>query len=102
MNPAAAADDDDDQACIIDVLSEYVFLEGETFRSYELLEERLQKHSDADFVHYWRRDTRTVEGALTKTSRPIALRLKYYSLRYACVHGGQKFAKRGQGQRSKQ
>lgn len=92
----------DGQPECIDVLSNYVFLSGETFSSYEQLENRLKKHSEQDFVYYWRRDTRTIKGALTKTSRPLAARLKYYSIRYACVHGGQKFAKRGHGQRTKQ
>lgn len=90
-----------DPLCI-NLFSTSAFHMGETFTSFELLEERLQKHSEEDFVHYWRRDTRTVKGAQLKTTRPIAARLKYYSIRYACVHGGQKFARRGQGQRNKQ
>lgn len=96
--PPEPADDNTD---CIDVIGNHVFLAGETFDSFEELEERLRKHSEEDFVHYWRRDTRTIKGALMKTTRPLAARLKYYSIRYACVHGGQKFAKRGQGQRSK-
>lgn len=87
---------------LISVLGNYVFTVGEQFNSYEELLLRLEKHSLADFVHYWRRDTRTVEGAVMKTTRPIAKRLKYYSLRYACVHGGQKYSTRGQGRRNTQ
>lgn len=93
---------DDGGSETIDVIGKHVFLTGETFQSFEELEERLKKHSEEDFVHYWRRDTRTIKGALTKTSRLLAERLKYYSMRYACVHGGQKFARRGHGQRKKQ
>lgn len=87
---------------VIEVFGMYVFQLGEMFDSFEEVEERLRKHSERNFVTYWRRDTRTVKGALMKTARPIAARLKYYSIRYACVHGGQKVVKRGQGHRSKQ
>lgn len=75
---------------------------GDRFASYDALVERLQNHSAVDFVNYWRRDTRTLKGALMKTSRPIAACLRYYSVRYACVHGGQRFDRRGTGQRNKQ
>lgn len=77
----------------------YTFQLGECFNSYDDLLERLEKHSRESFVFYWRRDTRTVEGAIMKTTRPISKCLKYYSVRYACIHGGQKYAGRGEGHR---
>ncbi|GAB0096547.1 uncharacterized protein DMENIID0001_120710 [Sergentomyia squamirostris] len=77
-----------------------VFQLGDTFNSYQELEERLEAHSRESFVTYWRRDTRTVKGAHRKTSRRISKDLIYYSLRLACVFGGQKFLTRGQGKRS--
>lgn len=82
------------------VKSEYSFEESEQFATYEELLERLNMHSKHDFVYYWRRDSRTVEGAYLKTARPISKRLKYYSVKYACVFGGQKFSTRGRGERS--
>lgn len=80
----------------------YAFQMGDCFNSYDDLLERLEKHSCESFVHYWRRDTRTVEGAIMKTTRPISKCLKYYSVRYACIHGGQKYSGRGEGRRQTQ
>lgn len=78
------------------------FKPGECFNSFEDLKERMEAHSREDFVFYWLRDSRTVAGAFMKTSRPIEKRLKYYSCRYACVFGGQKFHTRGHGRRNAQ
>ncbi|XP_066587570.1 uncharacterized protein [Prorops nasuta] len=75
---------------------------GELFDSYEELENKLEKFSKQSLVHYWRRDSRTVSGAYMKTARPISERLKYYSVKYACIYGGQKFLPRGAGRRQSQ
>ncbi|KAI4481737.1 hypothetical protein M0804_009258 [Polistes exclamans] len=75
---------------------------GEMFDSYEELENKLEKFSKRSLVHYWRRDSRTVSGAHMKTARPISERLKYYSVKYACIYGGQKFLPRGAGRRQSQ
>ncbi|XP_076645957.1 uncharacterized protein LOC143355214 [Halictus rubicundus] len=75
---------------------------GEMFDSYEELERKLEKFSKRSLVHYWRRDSRTVSGAHMKTARPISERLKYYSVKYACIYGGQKFLPRGAGRRQSQ
>ncbi|CAL7949389.1 unnamed protein product [Xylocopa violacea] len=72
------------------------------FDSYEELEHKLEKFSKRSLVHYWRRDSRTVSGAHMKTARPICERLKYYSVKYACIYGGQKFLPRGAGRRQSQ
>ncbi|XP_029155214.1 LOW QUALITY PROTEIN: uncharacterized protein LOC114928297 [Nylanderia fulva] len=75
---------------------------GEMFDSYEELEQKLDRFSKHSLVHYWRRDSRTVSGAHMKTARPISERLKYYSVKYACIYGGQKFLPRGAGRRQSQ
>ncbi|XP_012536581.1 uncharacterized protein LOC105836828 [Monomorium pharaonis] len=75
---------------------------GEMFDSYEELEQKLDRVSRHSLVHYWRRDSRTVSGAHMKTARPISERLKYYSVKYACIYGGQKFLPRGAGRRQSQ
>lgn len=75
---------------------------GELFDSYEELEHKLERFSKRSLVHYWRRDSRTVNGAHMKTARPISERLKYYSVKYACIYGGQKFLPRGAGRRQSQ
>ncbi|EZA58243.1 hypothetical protein DMN91_005912 [Ooceraea biroi] len=75
---------------------------GEMFNSYKELEQKLKRFSRHSLVHYWRRDSRTVKGAHMKTARPINDQLKYYSVKYACIYGGQKFLPRGAGRRQSQ
>ncbi|KAH0564531.1 uncharacterized protein LOC123272494 [Cotesia glomerata] len=75
---------------------------GELFNSYEELECKLEKFSKRSLVHYWRRDSRTVSGAHMKTARHISEKLRYYSVKYACIYGGQKFLPRGAGRRQSQ
>lgn len=89
-----------DSAAVFLVASEYVFEVSEQFSTFEEFLQRLNTHSKHDFVYYWRRDSRTVQGAHLKTARPISPKLKYYSVRYACVFGGEKFSTRGRGERS--
>lgn len=104
--PAAAAVD---PACtdpaatttITDITGPHALHTGDRFDSFAEFEQRLRQHCAVDFVTYWRRDSRTVHGARMKTARPIAERLHYYSVRFACVHGGQKFDRRGCGRRLK-
>lgn len=86
----------------VTINGKYTFRVGETFDSYDQLLERIKLHSSESFVCYWRRDTRTVKGAFMKTTRSIATHLKYYSVRYACVFGGQVFRSRGLGRRQTQ
>lgn len=86
----------------VTVNGKYTFCVGETFNSYDELLERMDLHSSESYVYYWRRDTRTVKGAGMKTTRAIASHLKYYSVRYACVFGGQVFRSRGLGRRQTQ
>ncbi|XP_037907308.1 uncharacterized protein LOC119649288 isoform X1 [Hermetia illucens] len=78
----------------------YAFQEGEQFQNYEQLMERMDLHSKESMVYYWHRDSRTVENAHTKTSRPISAHLKYYSLRFACIYGGVRKPIRGSKQRA--
>ncbi|KAK0080925.1 hypothetical protein PV325_013085 [Microctonus aethiopoides] len=92
MDAATATVDDNDVS----------FHLGEMFDSYEELENKLEQYSKRSLVHYWRRDSRTVTGAHMKTTRPISERLKYYSVKYACIYGGQKFLPRGAGRRQSQ
>lgn len=81
----------------ITIESAFSFRPGETFPSYDQFLTRLEQHSQRDLVHYWRRDSRTIEGASMKTSCPIQPALRYYSVRYACIFGGQKFETKATG-----
>ncbi|EAT43618.1 AAEL004955-PA [Aedes aegypti] len=82
---------------LIEIQSEYCFRPQECFNSYEEFLAKMEQHSSKDLVYYWRRDSRTIEGAALKTSRPIAPALRYYSVRYSCIFGGQKFEPKSSG-----
>ncbi len=70
------------------------FSVGETFESFE------QLFKKENFVELWKRDTRTIAAARKRgVDRPLSPCLKYYEVKYCCVHGGQAFKPRGQGQR---
>ena len=73
---------------------------GDTFDSFEELEKRLKQFEDRNFVKFWKREARTREAAMKRVERHIRPELKYYQLKYACIHGGQKFRGKGSGQRS--
>lgn len=83
--------------CMVELTDDSVFSIGETFSSYEELRLRLENHSKKSLVHYYRRDSRTVSGAHVKTNRPIDKKLVYYSIKFACIYGGQKFSPKGRG-----
>uniref|UniRef100_A0A1B0CFC2 ZSWIM3 N-terminal domain-containing protein n=1 Tax=Lutzomyia longipalpis TaxID=7200 RepID=A0A1B0CFC2_LUTLO len=82
----------------VEAQGNYIFQLGDTFSSYQELEEQLEEHRKESCVTYWHRDTRTLKAG--RGDRPISKKLVYYSLRLACVFGGQKFSPRGQGIRT--
>ena len=48
----------------------------------------------------WKRDCRTVAAAKKRLDRHLDEKLKYYEVKYCCVHGGQSFRAKGNGARS--
>lgn len=59
---------------------------GDTFESFEELEKRLKQFDDRNFVKFWKREARTREAAMKRVERHIRPELKYYQLKYACIH----------------
>lgn len=76
------------------------FSVGQIFPSYEALESQIQNYEQVHFVQLWKRDTRTVQAAQKRMSRPLNDRIKYYEITYCCIHGGKNFKARGEGKRS--
>lgn len=76
------------------------FVVGETFRSFEEVENRLKEYEQANYVQFWKRDARTVENAKKQINRHLHDRIKYYEIVFCCIHGGKKFVSNGQGKRS--
>lgn len=75
------------------------FAVGDSFQSFEEVEARIKRYKELNFVEFWKRDSRTVEAASKRLNRPLLPRLKYYELKYCCIHGGQHFKPKGKGLR---
>lgn len=79
---------------------EISFALGESFRTYEELESKVKLYEQKHYVQLWKRDTRTVQAAQKRLNRPLSDRIKYYEVKYSCIHGGKSFKARGEGKRS--
>ena len=82
-----------------DETSEIRFEVGDSFGSFEEAERKLKEFEKVNCVKFWKREARTIEAAAKRVDRHISPALKYYQLKYACIHGGQKFRGKGDGQR---
>ena len=69
---------------------------GEKFASCADLKEKVAGFKRINFVELWIRDSRTIDSAIKRktisaekfSSTDAKARLKYYEIRYACIHGG--------------
>ena len=73
---------------------------GDSFESFDALQTKIKVHEQARFVKFWKCDARTIEAAKKCLDRPLNPALKYYELKFCCIHGGQNFKPKGKGQRS--
>ena len=77
------------------------FSVGDKFGTFQELENALESYKKECFVDFWKRDSRTIEASRKRgVDRPLKSKLKYFELRYCCIHGGQRFKPRRQGVRS--
>ena len=77
------------------------FTVGETFSSFIELEKKVKLYEEKNFMKFWKREARTIAAARKRVARPLNEKdLKYYQLKYCCIHGGQQFRSRGTGSRS--
>ncbi|KAH9360364.1 hypothetical protein HPB48_022559 [Haemaphysalis longicornis] len=80
---------------------------GERFESFAELEQRITSSNEritstANSVQLWKRDARTIEAAkkrVVKIASKMPAALKYYQLRFCCIHGGMKFVSSNKGAR---
>ena len=72
---------------------------GEEFESYEELEKKLNEYKAENYVEFWKRDARTVECAKRRLNKPLKQELRYYEIKFCCIHGGQTFKTKGKGVR---
>ena len=64
---------------------------GKKFGSFADLERTIRLYEERNFVKFWKREARTIEAAKKRIDRHMNPKLKYYELKYTCIHGGQKF-----------
>ena len=75
------------------------FSVGDSFESFDALQVKIKAYERVHFVQFWRRDSCTIEAAKKRLDRPLNPALMYYELKFCCIHGGQNFKPKGNGQR---
>jgi hypothetical protein len=83
------------------------FEAGEKFSSYADLEKKIVDYQRIKYASLWKRDSRTFDASIKKKSISadkvpsikIKKKLKYYEIRYACIHGGRKQKSASAGKR---
>ena len=73
------------------------FSVGELYHSFTELEAKITAYKQQAFCELWKRDARTVAAARKRMGRQMKEELKYYELKYCCIHGGQTFKAKGRG-----
>ncbi|KAH8020349.1 hypothetical protein HPB51_000982 [Rhipicephalus microplus] len=82
--------------------SDAVIAVGDRFATFAALKEKMEKFSTANLVQLWKRDARTTKTAKKRAGKfasRMPPELKYYHLRYCCIHGGSKFVTSSKGVR---
>ena len=76
---------------------EITFSLNEKFSSYSELQTKVDNYCRTKYIQLWKRDSRTINSAIKKknlsaerVSVDDIIRLKYYSIKYSCIHGRRK------------
>lgn len=67
---------------------------GDEFSTYEALESTIAKLEESQCVTYYKRDSRTIEGAKGRVKHDINVALKYYEVKFSCIKGGKNTAEK--------
>ena len=76
------------------------FAVGDSFHTFEELDKKIRLYEQCNSVQLWKRDTRTIQAAQKRMSRPLNERIKYYEIVYSCIRGGKRFKSKGIGKRT--
>ena len=79
-------------------MSAQAFKLGECFDSFAELEEKIIQYERQNYVNPWVRSSRAIGATHLKKHLDPAIR--YYEIKYACIHGGRKFKSESTGARS--
>lgn len=87
------------QMAEISIPNSVAFTVGQKFESFEVLEGKIKEFEKECFVQLWKRDARTLEAARKRVDRCKSMKadLKYYQMKYCCIHGGKNFKAEGRG-----
>ena len=73
---------------------------GDLFYSFAKQETKLNDYKSVNCVEFWKRDARTIMAAKKRLAKELKPELRYYDIKYCCIHGGQSFKATGKGIRS--
>ena len=73
------------------------FRVGDSFTTFLELEEKVKSYVESNSVQLWEREARTVTSARKRVDRYLKSDLKYYQLKYCCIHGAKAFKTDGKG-----
>ena len=85
------------QATTTDV--EISFSVGDSFSTYDELKSKVKSYERVHFVQFWKPDACTIDAAKKRMDTYLKAELKYYELKFCCIHGGQVFKTKGKGSR---
>ena len=71
----------------------------DSFSTFQELDNKLKAYKKAYFVHFWKRDSQTIETAKKRLNKFLKPELRYYEINLCCIHGGQRFKSKGKGSR---
>ena len=93
MAEAAATDD-------LEVAEVVSSLGGDCFDSFDALQTNIKAYEQAHFVQFWRCDSHTIGAAKKRLNQLLNPVLKYYKLKFCCIHESQNLKPKGKGQRT--
>ena len=75
------------------------FVVGERFKAFDVMMKKMKEYENHKCVKLWKRDSRTVQAAQKRLTRPLHEQIRYYEVSFCCIHGGKMFRSKGKGKR---
>jgi len=91
------------EICVVGDLARPEYTIGQQFLSFDELNREVQSRHKSRFGQVYIRDCRSIVAAAKRAPDRCANipdELKYYDVRYCCIHGGKKFKSQGSGLRT--
>lgn len=97
MYVAVASNTTDEVSKTLSITTDCWFHEGDKFHTIEDLTTKIEQFEEENHVQLWKRDAKLIASQSKKIDRFLKPELKYYHLKYCCLHGGKKFKGEGKG-----